>query len=74
MGSTRARRRDRIQRITLRETAAGSAATSAIEGLLMQLRKTIKARGRFPSDEAAIKLMWAALRNMLADKVRSAKD
>jgi len=40
----------------------------------MQLRKTIKARGRFPSDEAAIKLMWAALRNMLADKVRSAKD
>jgi hypothetical protein len=57
MGSTRARRRDRIQRITLREAAAGSAATIAIEGPLMQLRKIINARGRFPSDEAAVKLM-----------------
>lgn len=30
--------------------------------------------GHFPSDEAAIKLLWLALRNILADKVRSAKE
>jgi transposase-like protein len=48
--------------------------TNAIESLHMQLRKIIKTRGHFPSDEAAIKLMWLALRNILADKVRSAKE
>lgn len=34
----------------------------------------IKTRGHFPSDEAATKLLWLALRNVLADKVRSAKE
>jgi putative transposase len=48
--------------------------TNAIESLHMQLRKIIKTRGHFPSDEAALKLMWLALRNILADKVRSAKE
>jgi putative transposase len=48
--------------------------TNAIESLHMQLRKIIKTRGHFPSDEAAIKLLWLALRNILADKVRSAKE
>ena len=48
--------------------------TNAIESLHMRLRKIIKTRGHFPSDEAAIKLMWLALRNILADKVRSAKE
>jgi putative transposase len=48
--------------------------TNAIESLHMQLRKIIKTRGHFPSDEAAIKLMWLALRNILADNVRSAKE
>lgn len=48
--------------------------TNAIESLHMQLRKIIKTRGHFPSDEAAIKLLWLALRNVLADKVRSAKE
>jgi transposase-like protein len=48
--------------------------TNAIESLHMQLRKIIKTRGHFPSDEAAIKLMWLALRNILAGKVRSAKE
>jgi len=48
--------------------------TNAIESLHMQLRKIIKTRGHFPSDEAAIKLMWLALRNILADKVRLAKE
>jgi len=30
------------------------------------LRKTIKARGHFPSDEAALKRIWLALRNVVA--------
>jgi transposase-like protein len=38
--------------------------TNAIESLHMQLRKVIKNRGHFPSDEAASKLIWLALRNI----------
>ena len=38
--------------------------TNAIESLHMQLRKIIKSRSHFPSDEAAIKLIWLALRNL----------
>src|SRR6056297_2411565 len=45
--------------------------TNAIESLHMQLRKIIKTRGHFPSDEAATKLLWLALRNVLANEVRS---
>ena len=48
--------------------------TNVIESLHMQLRKIIKTRGHFPSDEAATKLLWLALRNILADKVRSARE
>jgi transposase-like protein len=48
--------------------------TNAIESLHMQLRKIIKNRGHFPSDEAATKLLWLALRNILANKVRSARQ
>ena len=48
--------------------------TNAIESLNMQLRKIIKTRGHFPTDEAAIKLLWLALRNVLAKPVRSAHD
>jgi putative transposase len=40
--------------------------TNAIESLHMQLRKIIKTRGHFPSDEAATKLLWLALRNIIA--------
>lgn len=40
----------------------------------MQLRKIIKNRGHFPNDEAAIKLLWLALRNVLAKSVRAAFD
>jgi putative transposase len=35
--------------------------TNAIEALNRQLRKILKTRGHFPSDEAAIKLLWLAL-------------
>ena len=38
--------------------------TNAIESLHSQLRKIIKTRGHFPSDDAATKLLWLALRNI----------
>ena len=38
--------------------------THAIESLHMQLRKVLKNRGHFPSDEAATKLIYLALRNI----------
>lgn len=40
--------------------------TNAIESVNGQLRKIIKSRGHFPSDEAATKLIWLALRNITA--------
>jgi len=48
--------------------------TNAIESVHSQLRKIIKTRGHFPSDEAATKLIWLALRNITADWSRSAKE
>ena len=42
--------------------------TNAIESLESQLRKIIKTRGHFPSDEAATKLMWQALRKIRAPR------
>ena len=48
--------------------------TNAIESLNMQLRKIIKTRGHFPNDDAALKLLWLALRNVLKKSVRSAFD
>jgi len=48
--------------------------TNAIESLHMQLRKIIKTRGHFPSDEAATKLIWLALRNVLKGTMRSARE
>ena len=46
--------------------------TNAIESVNAQLRKIIKTRGHFPSDEAATKLIWLALRNITADWGRAA--
>ena len=40
--------------------------TNAIESLHMQLRKIIKSRGHFPTDDAATKLLYLALRNIHA--------
>lgn len=40
--------------------------TNAIESLHMQLRKVTKNRGHFPSDEAATKLLYLAMRNATA--------
>ena len=38
--------------------------TNAIESLHMQLRKALKIRGHFPTDEAATKLIYLVLRNI----------
>ena len=48
--------------------------TNAIESVNAQLRKIIKTRGHFPSDDAATKLIWLALRNITADWGRAAHD
>ena len=40
--------------------------TNAIESLNMSLRKAIKTRGAFPTEGAAIKVMYLALRNLAA--------
>ena len=48
--------------------------TNAIESINAQLRKIIKTRGHFPSDDAASKLIWLALRNITADWGRAAHN
>ena len=40
--------------------------TNAVESLHMSLRKIIKTRGSFPSEDAALKLLYLALRNVSA--------
>jgi transposase-like protein len=40
--------------------------TNAIESLHSGVRKSIRNKGHFPSDEAATKLIWLALRNLTA--------
>jgi transposase-like protein len=45
--------------------------TNALESLNGQVRKIIKTRGHFPSDQAATKLIWLALRNITATWARS---
>ena len=44
--------------------------TNSIESLNFQLRKIIKNRGHFPSDAAAIKLLWLAIRNIEDNRSR----
>jgi putative transposase len=48
--------------------------TNAIESVNARLRKIIKTRGHFPSDDAATKLIWLALRNITADWGRAANS
>jgi putative transposase len=45
--------------------------TNAIESVNAQLRKVIKARGHFPTDDAAMKLIWLGLRNITAKWTRT---
>ena len=46
--------------------------TNAIESVNARLRMIIKTRGHFPSNHAATKLIWLALRNITQDWRRSA--
>jgi putative transposase len=48
--------------------------TNAIESVNARLRKILKTRGHFPSDEAAGKLIWLALRNITENWGRAAHD
>ena len=45
--------------------------TNAIESVNARLRKILKTRGHFPTDEAATKLIWLALRNITKDWSRA---
>jgi len=40
--------------------------TNALENVNRQIRKVTKTRGQFPNDEAALKLIWLAIRNLTA--------
>ena len=44
--------------------------TNAIESLNYQLRKIIKNRGHFPGDDAVIKLLWLAIRDIEDKRAR----
>ena len=44
--------------------------TNSIESLNFQLRKIIKNRGHFPNDDAAIKLLWLAIRDIEDKRAR----
>ena len=48
--------------------------TNAIESVNMSLRKIIKNRGSFPTEEAAVKLLHLALRNISRKWTRPIKD
>jgi putative transposase len=45
--------------------------TNAIESLNYQLRKIIKNRGHFPTDDAVIKLLWLAIRDIEDKRARA---
>ena len=44
--------------------------TNSIESLTYQLRKIIKNRGHFPNDDAVIKLLWLAIRDIEDKRAR----
>ena len=48
--------------------------TNAIESVNARLRKIIKTRGHFSTDDAATKLIWLALQNITADWDRAGRD
>jgi putative transposase len=50
-----------------RKARIGIPDTNSIESVNARLRKIIKTRGHFPTDDAANKLIWLALRNITAD-------
>jgi putative transposase len=47
--------------------------TNAIESMNYQLRKIIKNRGQFPSDDAVVKLLWLAIQDIEDKRARERK-
>ena len=45
--------------------------TNSIESLNYQLRKIIKNRGHFPNDDAVVKLLWLAIRDIEDKRARA---
>jgi len=45
--------------------------TNSVESLNYQLRKIIKNRGHFPNDDAVIKLLWLAIRDIEDKRARA---
>ena len=48
--------------------------TNAVESVHARLRKILKTRGHFPTDDAATKLIWLALRNITTGWWKAAND
>jgi putative transposase len=48
--------------------------TNAIEALNSKIRRSVRARGHFPSDEAAMKLIWLQLREVTKDWKMPARE
>ena len=48
--------------------------TNAIESLNSKLRRSVRARGHFPSDEAAMKLIWLQLREVTKEWTMAPKE
>ena len=48
--------------------------TNAIEALNSKIRRSVRARGHFPSDEAAMKLIWLQLREITKDWKMPARE
>jgi putative transposase len=44
--------------------------TNSVESLNYQLRKIIKNRGHFPNDDAVVKLLWLAIRDIEDKRAR----
>ena len=48
--------------------------TNQIEALNSKIRRSVRARGHFPSDEAAMKLIWLQLREVTKDWKMAARE
>jgi hypothetical protein len=54
------------------EVRRGLYTANAIESFNYQIRKIVKNRGQFPTDDAMVKLVWLAIAGALAAPVRAA--
>lgn len=56
-----------MRRRLVLQTAAARCSNLRVQGVHVRLRKIIKTRGHFPTDESATKLKWLALRKVTAE-------